>query len=305
MLLPAGSKLYGWNAQGEPLPKFPFQLSEQITAPLLLSDINGVGRSEALIATADRKLHALNGRGVNLTSWPVTTNSQITTQPTVGEFRNEKTVFAFTGNATHAWRGDGTTPSDFPIFVDAPLQGSPVFYEEKILANASDGQLYALGPSRLFEDSLNVFDSDFFSTNEAIYVSESTLVGSPKVANLQVKSEGQNYEGNKIITIDANGSFFVFTSEGQLLFNHNMGQPAQSSFSPLVVDLDRDGVKDIITLGKYGRLYGWQSTDGKQLDIVPSTSMEHPIIADIDQDGYNELIAQTKDGIQCWTIYGE
>lgn len=305
ILLAAGDKIYGWDEQGESLPQFPFTFDETITTPLLVSDINGDGLPNALVATANRELHALNERGQNIDGWPVTTNTQITAKPTVGEFRRSKTVVAFSGNATHAWRSDGTSQAGFPIFIDAPLNGSPAILEEKILGNAEDGNLYAIGPDQLFADSLDV-SSASNSDHEAIYVSNSSLVGSPVVETLSIQSEEQtNDDEPMIVTMDSNGSFFVFSTDGQLLLNKNMSQPADDSFTPLLTDINRDDQKDILTLANYARLYAWNSSNGERMHIVPSTGMKYPIIADVDEDGYPELIAQTDEGIQSWTIYGE
>lgn len=304
ILLAAGDKIYGWSEQGEPLPQFPFTLDENITTPLLINDIDGDGLPNALVATANRELHALNERGQNIRGWPVTTNTQISGKPTVGEFRRSKTVTVFSGNATHAWRSDGTSQAGFPIFVDAPLNGSPILYEEKILGNAADGNLYAIGPGQLFADSLDVSPSSSID-HEAIYVSNGSLVGSPVIETLRIQSDGQTYNESMIVTMDSNGSFFVFTMNGQLLLNQNMGQPADDSFTPLITDINRNDQKEILTLANYARLYAWRSTNGERMPIVPSTGMQYPIIADVNEDGYSELIAQTDEGIQCWTIYGE
>ncbi|SHF03568.1 Outer membrane protein assembly factor BamB, contains PQQ-like beta-propeller repeat [Fodinibius roseus] len=304
ILLAAGDKIYGWNEQGELLPQFPFTLDEAITTPLLVSDIDGDGLPNALVATDNRELHALNERGQNIDGWPVTTNTRISGKPTVGEFRRSKTVMAFSENATHAWRSDGTSQAGFPIFVDAPLTGSPILYEEKILGNAADGNLYAIGPDQLFADSLDVSPSSS-TDHEAIYVSSNSLVGSPVIETLRVQSEGRTYDESMIVTMDANGSFFVFTMDGQLLLNRNMSQPADDSFTPLITDLNRDDQKEILTLANYARLYAWRSSNGERLHIVPSAGMQYPIVADIDEDGYSELIAQTDEGMQCWTIYGQ
>ncbi|SMO51287.1 FG-GAP repeat domain-containing protein [Fodinibius sediminis] len=303
VLLAAGNKIYGWNEEGEALPKFPFTLPETITSPLVISDIDGDGLPNALVATANRELHALSGRGQNINGWPVTTNTPVNAQPAVGEFRRSKTVVAFSGNATHAWRSDGTSHAGFPIFTDAPLSGSPTLFEDKILGNAADGNLYAIGPEQLFADSLDITPASS-TDHEAIYVSGASLVGSPVVESLTVQSNGQAQEGTKIITMDSNGSFFVFSTEGQLLLNRNMSQPADPSFTPLVTDINRDDRKDILTLANYARLYAWQSADGERMHIIPSTGMQYPIVADIDEDGYTELIAQTEEGIRSWTIFG-
>jgi hypothetical protein len=305
ILQAAGNKIYGWDGEGEMLSGFPITLNETITSPLKISDIDGNGLPEALIATANRRLHALNNQGDNISGWPVTTNTSVVTKPAVGEFRRTKTVFAFSGNAAHAWRPDGTSQANFPIFVNAPLKGSPTLFNDNILANASDGNLYALGTEKPFADTLDILSASGNAHQQALYTSSSALVGSPVVEQMNVQSDGQTFEGSMIVTMDSNGSFFVFNSEGKLLLNKNMSQPSKPDFTPLVTDMNRDDQKDILTLANYGRLYLWNTQNGERMHIVPSSGMTGPVLADIDEDGYTELIAKTDEGIQCWTIFGE
>ena len=306
ILLAAGNKIYGWNDNGQPLPKFPFTLDEKITSPLVVDDVDRNGLPNAVVATADRKLHVLDGRGQNINGWPVTSNAEIRSAPTVGEYRGEKSILAFSENAVHSWRADGSQMSNFPKFINASLNGSPIIYEDNILGNAADGNLYALGPNKLFADSLNVFENNAdSSTIEAVYASNSALLGSPSVQDLTVNTNGQTYREPMILTMSSNGSVFLINTDGQLRFTKNMGQPAASSFSPFVTDLENNNQDDIVGLANFGRLYIWSLPGGERTYAVPTAAMEYPIIADIDEDGYNELIAQTQEGLRTWTIFGE
>ena len=98
ILVAAGNKIYGWNDNGEVLPKFPFELPEQITTPLTIADINGNRLPNAIVGTVDRKLHVLNGRGNDLPGWPVTTNRSINTPPLVDYYQSTLAVIAFSSN---------------------------------------------------------------------------------------------------------------------------------------------------------------------------------------------------------------
>jgi len=306
ILLAAGNKIYGWNDNGQSLPKFPLTLNEKITAPLVIDDIDRNGLPNAIVATADRKLHALNGRGLNINGWPVSSNAEIKTKPVVDTFGGSKSVLAFSENAIHAWLPDGNHISGYPKFINASLNGSPVIYNGNILANAADGYLYSVGPNQMFDDSLNVFDNKTKSSKtEAIYASNSSLVGTPSVHNLTVESGDQVYNEPMILTMSSNGSVFLISTNGQLRFTQNMGQPAASSFSPLVTDIEKDNQKDIVALANFGRLYVWKASSGERLYTVPTAAMKYPTIIDIDNDGYNELIAQTREGLRTWTLYGQ
>ncbi len=308
ILQAAGNKIYGWDDNGESLPRFPFELDEPVTSPLIVEDIDSNGLPNAMVATADRKLHLLEGRGENASGWPVSTNAEITTKPTVDTFEDETTIFAFSENALHGWNIEGSERDEFPKFINASFNGSPVLYSGNILGNAADGYLYSMGPNTLFEDTLNVFDTSTESSDiEAVYASNNELVGTPSTHNLTVEDEDEEetYDETMFLTMSSNGSIFLINSEGQLRFTQNMGQPAAATFSPFVTDIDQDGNEDIIALADFGRLYVWEIADGQRLFTVPTSGMKHPIVTDIDGDGYNELIAQTSEGVRTWTIFGE
>ncbi|MGK7370283.1 MAG: hypothetical protein ACNS64_08705 [Candidatus Halalkalibacterium sp. M3_1C_030] len=308
ILIAAGNKIYGWDETGSSLPQFPFELEEQITSPLTVQDIDRNGLPEALVATANRKLHAVDGRGQNLNGWPLTTNSVIRTKPTVDYYEGAYSVLAFSENAIHAWFPDGVPRNGFPKFVNASLSGSPYLYQGNILAGAADGYLYSLGKNRLFADSLNIYSGTSQESGiEAVYVSNSALTGTPSVHNLRVRSEeeSQTYSGDMILTMSANGSVFLLDENGQLRFTKSMGQPSAQGFAPIVTDIDNDGSRDVITLASFGRLYAWNILTGERIQPLPTTGMDYPLIENIDGDRYVELIAETREGLRCWTIYGE
>ncbi len=305
ILVAAGNRVYGWDDNGAPLPKFPFELDEQVTSPLVVKDIDRNGLPEAVVATADRKLHALDGRGVNLSGWPLTTNATITTAPLVDYHRGAYSVLAFSENAVHAWYPDGVPRDGFPAFVNASLNGSPILHDNHILGGAADGYLYAIGQNKMFADSLNTLSgASDTSRTEAVYVSNSALLGTPSVQELTVRSESGNYSGPMILAMSSNGSVFLIGENGHLRFTKSMGQPSAKDFSPFIKDINNDGGKDLVSLGNFGRLYAWKLNSGERIFTLPTTGMQHPVIFDIDRDGYQELIAQTGEGLRCWTIYG-
>lgn len=305
ILLAAGNKIYGWDDTGTALPKFPFELDEPITTPLTVSDLNKNGLPEAIVATADRKLHVLDGRGNNISGWPLTTNAVIRHKPVVDFFQGDLTLIAFSENAVHAWNPDGSSKNTYPRFINASLTGSPVLHKGQVLGGAADGYLYAIGENRLFSDSLNVYSNLSGSSDlEAVYISNSPLTGSPSIHSLTVQSEEGTFQETMILTMSNNGSMFLVNEQGQLRFTQSMGQPAARDFSPFIVDLHNDGVQEIIALAGFGRLYAWQVTDGERIYALPTSGMKYPIVTDLDGNGNKELIAQTREGVRCWTMYG-
>jgi len=216
-------------------------------------------------------------------------------------------VMVFSENAIHAWFPDGVPRDGFPKFVNASLNGSPYLYQGRILGGAADGYLYAIGRNRLFADSLNIYSGTSQESGiEAVYVSNSALTGTPAVQNLRVRSdeESETYSGDMILTLSANGSVFLLDKNGQLRFTKSMGQPSAQGFSPFITDINNDNSRDLITLASFGRLYAWNMLGGERIQPLPTTGMDYPIVENIDGDRYVELIAQTREGLRCWTIYG-
>lgn len=309
ILIAAGNKIYGWDETGSSLPQFPFELEEQITSPLVVQDVDRNGLPEAIIATANRQLHAVDGRGQNLSGWPLTTNSVIRTKPVVDYYQGAYSVLAFSENAVHAWFPDGVPRDGFPKFVNASLSGSPYLYEGEILGGAADGYLYAIGNKNQFADSLNIYSNTTEESGiEAVYVSNSTLTGTPSVQNVRIQSSEESedtFSGATILTMSANGSVFLLDENGQLRFTKSMGQPSAQGFSPFITDINNDNSQDVITLANFGRLYAWNILTGERIYALPTTGMDYPIVENIDGDRFVELIAQTREGLRCWTIYGE
>lgn len=308
ILLAAGNKIYGWNDTGELLPKFPFELDEAITSPVTVGDIDRDGLPEAVAATANRRLHALDGRGNNLAGWPLTTNSVIRTKPLIDYFQGAYSVMAFSENGVHAWYPDGVPRNGFPKFVNASLSGSPVIYDGNILAGGADGYLYSIGNRPLFADSLNVYSTTSDSTGiRAVYVSNSALNGEPSVRQVTVRApeSEQTYSGEMILVMSSNGSVFLMEPSGELRFTQSMGQPAANGFSPFITDLDSDNRQDVVALAGFGRLYAWQLLGGERIYSLPTTGMSNIAVTDLDGDGYMEVIAKTREGLRCWTIFGE
>lgn len=305
ILIAAGDKIYGWDDTGSQLPQFPFDLGEQISSPLAVADIDRDGLPEAVVGTANRRLHAVDGRGNNLSGWPLTTNSVISTQPVIDYFQGSYSVLAFSENAIHAWFPDGVPRNGFPKFVNASLSGSPMLLDGNILGGAADGYLYSIGNNKMFADSLNIYsNSQEESSIEAVYVSNSALTGTPSVHNLRISTESETYSGSMLLTMGANGSVFVLNKNGQLRFTKSMGQPAAGEFSPYAIDINNDNREEIIALANFGRLYAWETSNSERIYSLPTTGMDHPIIENIDGDRYVELIAHTREGLRCWTIYG-
>ncbi|MCC5904698.1 MAG: hypothetical protein JJU13_00700 [Balneolaceae bacterium] len=299
----AGDKVYAWNQNGDLLPNFPVVLNEEITTPLTVKDVTGNGMAEMIIATADRNVHILNARGQALSGWPQSTNSVVRSRPLIESIRGQQALLVFAENALHGWNVNGQLLSNYPVFLSAQMQGSPAKYNNHILGSGLDGSLYSVGPSALFADTLSTTHMSETVYVQSLPVSNSSLNSTPTVHDEMLRGDDGLYREDLILLQSSNGSVFLYNTTGELRFSESLGQPGSASFSPKIADINGDERRDVVALADFGRLYAWDLLSAERHLDLPTAGMRHPLISDFYGDGNPEIIAQTREGLQCWTIF--
>jgi len=300
----ASNKIFAWNKSGDLLPNFPIALEEEITTPLTVQDVLSNVVPEIVVATANRNLHLLNTRGLPVSGWPQSTNSIINSRPLIADFDGEKSIFAFSENTLHSWVLNGQRREGFPIFLPSQISSSPVLAGTHILGAGLDGDLYAVGRSALFSDSLSTILSSDSITVESIPVSNSGLTGTPLYSeDLMIRTNEGLVRENVVLLQSGNGSVFLYSVEGELILTQTMGQPASSSSTPFIADVNSDDRLDIVATASFGRLYAWDILSGDRHLELPTAAMAYPVISDFNDDSYAEILTQTREGLQSWTIY--
>lgn len=302
ILQAAGNSIFAWNANGSLLPNFPITFDEEIMTPLTIEDVTRTGIAEIVVATADRSLHILNSSGESLPGWPQEVNAVITSQPSVLAFGTERIVFAAAENTIHAWNIDGDVRNGFPLFMEAAVYGVPILHEDHLLTAGRNGNLYSIGSTPLFADSLSTIVRDDSLVVQQLQVSSGSLNAKPQIENILLRNEEGFYREDLILLQSSNGSVFMYNLNGTLRFTKSMGQPASDSFPPTILDINNDQTMDLVSLADFGRMYAWEILTDQRLYDLPTTGMSYPLITDLYGDGNNEIIAHTSDGIRCWTI---
>ena len=300
----ASNKIYAWNKSGDLLPNFPIALEEEITTPLTVQDVLSNGVPEIVVATANRNLHLLNTRGLPVSGWPQNTNSVINSRPLIADFDGEKSIFAFSENTLHSWVLNGQRRDGFPIFLPSQISSSPILAGAHLLGAGLDGDLYAVGSSALFSDSLSTVLASDSITVESIPVSNSGLSGTPLYSeDLMIRTNEGLVREDVVLLQSGNGSVFLYSLEGELILTQTMGQPASSSSTPFIADINSDDRLDIVATASFGRLYAWDILSGERHLELPTAAMAYPVISDFNNDGYAEVLTQTREGLQSWTIF--
>ncbi len=324
VLIAAGNKIYGWNNRGQLLPNFPFELDEEITSPLLVKDISRSGLPEAIVATRDRRLHVLGGRGTNISGWPQTVNTAITHKAVFTDFDGRLSLIAQAGNAVFAWNTDGSSRTGFPVFADAPLYGAPVVHQNRLYTGGQNGRLYAISKDESFlpEVSASAEDSDL--PGDALYRIRAVEVSSGDVSvstiqNLRVPvfvqddeeeaNENNNRDSSqpqteltRLIAVQSGSSVFLYDLEGRLRFTRSIGRPVDTNSPIIIDDLNRDGRPEILVTAQFGRMFAWTIENGNAYQGLPATSVRLPITTRLGSDGLTNIIAGTSNGVSSWAI---
>ncbi|MEX0845789.1 MAG: hypothetical protein WD022_10930 [Balneolaceae bacterium] len=301
----AGSQIFAWNENGNLLPRFPLELGQQITAPILVKDILQNGVPEIVVATEDRKVHVIDGRGENIRGWPQNTNATVQSKPVFELLDGVWSIWAFSENTLHGWLKNGTARPGYPQFVNARFTNSPEIYEDQVLGSAGDGNLYSVGLKPFFNDSTATIISDDSVSIHSLYVANSGLSSVSVQRNVLMKDSVNFYREDLLATQSSNGSIFLYNKLGELRFTQSLGQPSSPTLVPHLVDINSDKNMEIIALAEFGRLYAWEVLTNQRLFTLPTAGMKYPIITDLNGDGQKELIAQTREGLRCWTINRE
>ncbi|MFU8812625.1 MAG: hypothetical protein ACNA78_06625 [Balneolaceae bacterium] len=304
ILQAAGNKVYAWNAAGTILPNFPMLLGEEITTPLRVMDVTRNGVAEVVVGTANRQLHILDARGRAISGWPQTTNSVLRSTPDITEFDGMRTVFAVAENTLHGWQLNGTRRDGFPVFLDTPIYGNPLVTDRHLLGAGLDGNVYAIGTTPFFPDTLASFVRNDSLQIQTLPITPAGLNAAPSEHRLMVRNEdGDLVRENLILLQGSNGALFLYNRQGELRFTATMGQPASGTVAPTVLDIDRNNRQNVISLADFGRIYAWDLISGNRLFDLPTTGMQYPLIFDFTGDGNHEIVARTRDGIRAWTIF--
>lgn len=324
VLIAAGNKVYGWNNRGQMLPNFPFELDERITAPIFTADISRSGSPEVIVATADRQLHILGGRGRNLSGWPQTTNGVVREQPVYKLNNRMYSIWATSENAIFSWDANGNQRENFPVFTDAPLNGPLQFLDNNIFASGSNGNLYAISEAGFFDEEFIIQDT--LQTNgspstselvvEAIDVADSPVsisdIRRMPVREIIEQDDENETSGNQrepglenirnIILQSESGSVFLYSLDGRLRFTRSTGRAMARNHPMIIEDLNGDNKQELLVVTNVGRMYAWTVEDDERFTELPTASVQFPVVSQLGSDGLTNIIAGTRNGIRVWAF---
>ena len=300
----AGTKIYAWNTNGLLLPQFPIEVGEEITPPLLVTDVLRNGIPELVIGTAARSVHVLDGRGQNVRGWPQKVNASVRSTILHTQWDGDWALVAHAENSVHSWNSEGEVKEGYPIFFPAPLLSDPFVYDDQWRGTGADGVFYGFDTKPIWSDSsrqILQLQQDSLKI-QGIPVSTAPLLSLSHYPSVLLRDSTGFFRKDIYAMVSESGSVFLYTDEANLIANFAMGQSATSHSNLHIIDMDGDNNLDIGLAGNFGRLFAWTIITQERLFDLPTASIRYPIFVDLNGDGQQELVALTRDGLRCWTV---
>ena len=99
------------------IAQFPIEVGEQITTPLLVTDVLRNGIPELVVGTAARSVHVLDGRGKMCEGWPQKVNAAIHNAILHTQWEDDWVLIAHAENSVHSWNSEGRSRTGILFFL--------------------------------------------------------------------------------------------------------------------------------------------------------------------------------------------
>ena len=265
--------LYAWKGDGTPLPGFPVFVGSETRAPVAVTD---TVRPQIVLLSGDGRLFLFNPDGSLASGFPVTLSTTPyynEAQPVVGDFDRDSTrEIAVIAGGEH----------DFRLYI-VGLDGVVRFQSREFVRSPFTGTLAVADmDGDEYVDVLAASMNDLFALGR-----NATLVTNYPFTQDSTYSTTE-LAGNWIITYDV---YFQYVS------------------SPIVADIDDDGVSDVVIGSPRYGLLGFNGVTGKPLTYFPLMTTAGisavPLAVDLDKDGKVELAAGSDSGtFYVWKMPG-
>jgi serine protease len=284
--------IYAWHANGTLLSGFPVNKGGTFWAGPTIQDIDGDNHMEIIVGSfTDNMVYAINYDGTDHQGWPQGPfNKWYYGSPSVGDLDGDglqEVIYAGWDSLVHAWNGDGSSVSGFPVRLNGP-----VFTSVAVGDVDHDGQIDIVAvtnPGYVYVIRHDGSIAPGFPVNVGAF----TRSG-PALADL-------NGDGTLEIIFGTNstGLFALSSSNGEPLPGFPKTVTGAIYGTPVVGDISGDGLPDIVFGTNGGYIYALDHSANNLRNFPIPGDANHQItasaaIGDLDGNGTMEIAVPVK-----------
>lgn len=285
---------------------------DRVVAAPLLVDLNGDDRAEVVVGSTDMKLYAWTGTGGLLPGFPVYLGTEIRAAAAATSTSRSKIVVVTGDSRLFLVHPDGSVATGFPITLgNSPFyaQAQPVVADfdrdgEKEIAVVAGGEhdfrFHLIGMDGTIRyQSLEAIQQPFGGRLAAADINRDGYLD--VLCASKFRTYAFNYNGTPVANypLARESSYVVTELAGSWIITYDA--PFLYRSSPVVADIDADGVNDLMVGSPVYGLLGFDGRAGTDRIFFPLMATASvsavPLVVDVDRDGYLELAAGSDSGI--------
>ncbi len=304
-------KVFLLNYRGEVI--WEYEMGERFLASVVMSDLDSDGYKELIAASESRRIYVWNWNGDPFIGGDsplfaeafMDDEKELYGSPLVEDIDGDGSgELVFVGGRSsetgkghlYAVESDGESVEGFPVELDCWVPSSPV--AGNLDSDSLTKEIVLLvGRRKLYAFSHN---GEVLEGFPVTITRDRYDLSSPALWDI-------DNDGTDEIIVDQFSAIYIFSHDGTF-YNSSVLKPYNTSSTPIIVDVDGDSRREIVTYDYQGKIYAFEFDGGLSVGFPVDAKGfigTSPTAADIDMDGNAELLTGSYNNtLSCWRTSG-